>query len=225
MTVPERLSALRTLMKERGITAYIVPSSDFHGSEYVGEYFKERRFMSGFTGSAGTLLVLAESAHLWTDGRYFLQAALQLENSGIALMKMKEPGVPTLTEFLADRLAENSVVGFDGRVISASFAEELRKALAKKNIRFAGGEDLVDAVWTERPSMSAEKVWALSAEYAGSRLEKMDRVRTCLEKNDCALLLVTAPEEIAWLLGLRGGDVECTPVFLSYMIISREMII
>ena len=222
MTVPERLAALRALMAEREMAAYIIPSDDFHGSEYVGEFFKAREFMSGFTGSAGTLAVLPESAHLWTDGRYFLQAASQLENSGIELMKTGEPGVPMLADFLADKLGENSVIGFDGRVISASFADELSTSLKKKNISFSAGEDLVGAVWVDRPSLSMEKVWALSEKYAGSRIEKIERVRKSMEENDCDLLLVTAPEEIAWLLGLRGNDVECTPVFLSYMLISGE---
>ena len=222
MTVPEKLSALRALMKERKMAAYIIPSDDFHGSEYVGEYFKARAFLSGFTGSAGTLLVMPESAFLWTDGRYFLQAASQLENSGIELMKSGEPGVPTLSEFLADTLAENSVVGFDGRVVSSAFADQLASSLKKKNVAFSAGEDLVDAVWEGRPALSAEKVWALSEKYAGSRIEKMERVRKSISENGSDLLVVTAPEEIAWLLGLRGNDVECTPVFLSYMLISKD---
>ena len=222
MTVPEKLSALRTLMGERKITAYIIPSDDFHGSEYVGDFFKARAYMSGFTGSAGTLVVLPESAHLWTDGRYFLQAALQLEGSGIELMKIGEPGVPSVNDFLADRLEENSKIGFDGRVISAAFADGLKASLQKKHIAFSAGEDLVDTVWAERPAISAEKAWALRDEYAGSRKEKIEKVRESMEKNDCALLLAAAPEQIAWLLGLRGNDVECTPVFLSYMLISRE---
>ena len=222
MTVPERLAALRALMEERKMAAYIIPSDDFHGSEYVGEYFKARKFMSGFTGSAGTLAVLPDRALLWTDGRYFLQAASQLENSGIELMKSGEPGVPMLNEFLADTLAENSIVGFDGRVVSSAFAEKLKKSLAKKNIAFSAGEDLVDAVWEGRPALSAEKVWALSEEYAGCRKEKIEKVRKSMAENASDLLLVTAPEEIAWLLGLRGNDVECTPVFLSYMLISED---
>ena len=222
MTVPERLSALRALMGERKISAYIIPSDDFHGSEYVGGYFKARAYMSGFTGSAGTLVVLPDSAFLWTDGRYFLQAAMQLEGSGIELMKIGEPGVPSVNDFLADRLEDNSKVGFDGRVISASFADMLEKALKKKNAVFHTGEDLVGMIWTDRPALSAEKVWALDERYALSRGEKIERVRKSMEKEDCELLLVTSPEQTAWLLGLRGNDVECTPVFLSYMLISRE---
>lgn len=222
MTVPERLSALRTLMKKRGISAYMIPSEDFHGSEYVGGYFKAREFMSGFTGSAGTLLVMAERAFLWTDGRYFLQAAEQLEGTGIGLMKMGEPGVPTLTEFLAQELPENSRLGFDGRVVSAALSEKIARVLREKNVVISADEDLVDAVWAGRPSLPAEKVWTLDKKYAGSTREKLERVRAALKKEKCDILLVSAPEEAAWLLGLRGSDVECTPVFLSFMLISAD---
>lgn len=220
MTVPEKLTALRALMSERGIAAYIIPSDDFHGSEYVGEYFKAREYMSGFTGSAGTLVVTDKGAYLWTDGRYFLQAAQQLENSGVELMKMSEPGVPTIFEFLKEKLGENSCLGFDGRVVSTAFADRLKLAL--KNVSFSSDEDLVDMIWKDRPAISAEKVWALSGKYAGSRREKLERVRRSIADKNCDMLLVTAPEETAWLLGLRGNDVECTPVFLSYMLISAD---
>lgn len=222
MTVPERLSALREHMRERGISAYIIPSEDFHGSEYVGDYFKAREYMSGFTGSAGTLVVLLEEAFLWTDGRYFLQAEAQLENTGIQLMKMGETGVPSITDFLARELAENALLGFDGRVVSAALADKFACAFKNKNIKFHAGEDLVDAVWKTRPAVSAEKVWALDKAYAGNCGEKLERVRQALKKECCDMLLVTAPEETAWLLGLRGNDVKFTPVFLSFMLISAD---
>jgi len=220
MTVSEKLAALRALMEKRKIAAYIIPSDDFHGSEYVGDYFKAREFMSGFTGSAGTLVVTGEGAYLWTDGRYFIQAAEQLENSGVELMKMGEPGVPTITEFLKEKLEDDSCLGFDGRVVSTAFADKLKNSL--NNVSFRTDEDLVDMVWKYRPAISAEKVWALSEKYAGSRSEKLERVRRSISEKNCDILLVTAPEEIAWLLGLRGNDVECTPVFLSYMLISAD---
>ena len=207
-------------MSDRDLSAYIIPSEDFHGSEYVGEYFKTREFMSGFTGSAGTLLVMHDCAFLWTDGRYFLQAAEQLYNSGIKLMKAGETGVPTITDFLASNLAYNSKLGFDGRVINSALADKFAAALKNKNIKFCADEDLVDEIWKERPEISSEKVWELNGKYAGNRREKLERVRSALKKENCDLLLVAAPEEIAWLLGLRGSDVACTPVFLSFMLIS-----
>ncbi len=222
MNVSEKLSALRRLMDERGLAAYIVPSEDFHGGEYVGEYFKAREFMSGFTGSAGTLLVMRAGAYLWTDGRYFLQAAEQLEDSGITLMKAGEAGVPTITGFLMSNLEENSKLGFDGRVVNSALADKFSASLKNKNIKFCSDVDLVGKIWKDRPALSAEKVWELDKKYAGSRREKLDRVRAALKKENCDLLLVASPEEIAWLLGLRGNDVACTPVFLSFMLISAE---
>ena len=222
MNVSEKLSALRHLLDERGLSAYIIPSEDFHGCEYVGEYFKAREFMSGFTGSAGTLVVMSDSAFLWTDGRYFLQAAEQLKDSGITLMRAGEAGVPTITGFLMSNLADNSTLGFDGRVVNSALTDKFAAALKNKNIGFCADEDLVGKIWKDRPALSAEKVWELDKKYAGSRREKLERVRAALKKENCDLLLVVSPEEIAWLLGLRGNDVACTPVFLSFMLISAE---
>ena len=222
MEINEKLSILRREMSERGLSAYIIPSSDFHGSEYVGEYFKAREFMSGFTGSAGTLVVTPEFAGLWTDGRYFLQAAAELAGSGIELMKLEEAGVPEIEEYLADKLPERAVIGFDGRTVSCQFAEKLRKKTAKKKITFAVTEDLVDIIWTNRPPLSAETVWELAEGLADSRKDKLQRVREKLDEENCGLLLISCLEEIAWLTNLRGGDVESTPVFLSYMLLSQN---
>ena len=135
MTVKERIEQLRELMRKNGIDAYVVPTSDFHQSEYVGEYFKSREFISGFNGSAGTVIVTKDFAGLWTDGRYFIQAEKQLEGTGIELMKMGVEGFPTTTEFLVAILPEGSVLGFDGRVISANEGNELTAVLAEKNVK------------------------------------------------------------------------------------------
>lgn len=219
MTVPEKLSALRNLMSERGIAAYAVMSADFHGSEYVGAYFMTRSYMSGFTGSAGTLLVTADSAYLWTDGRYFLQAASQLEGTGIELMKIGEKDVPTIQEFLADKLPDGSVFGFDGRTVGRSFIDNLEKKLKEKHktLTYHVNEDLIDPIWKDRPPMSQKPVWELDVSYTGlSAGEKLSKVR---EKLDGGVLILTALDEIAWLLNLRGDDVMHTPVFLSYMLV------
>ncbi len=136
-SVPARLAALRSMMKEKGITAYLIPTDDFHGSEYVGEYFKCRHFISGFTGSAGTVVVTADAAGLWTDGRYFIQAAQELSGSGITLYKEGEPGVPKIEAFLAEEMPEGSVLGFDGRTIAYTKAERLREALLAKRLLFS----------------------------------------------------------------------------------------
>lgn len=226
MNVRERLEALRGQMKKEGIDAYLVPDGDFHGSEYVGNYFKARTFMSGFTGSAGTLLVLKDRALLWTDGRYFLQAEAQLSESNIELMRAGCPGVPAIPEFLAEELPEGSCIGFDGRTVSSSSIARI-KAEAEENSRkiflFNGGLDLAGAVWKERPSMPKAPVWELDAARAGfSREEKLFRLREKMRKERADYLLLTTLDEIGWLLNLRGGDVAYTPVFLAYMMVSMD---
>lgn len=221
--ISQRLQALREEMARRGLAAYIVPTEDFHGSEYVGAYFKAREYLSGFTGSAGTLLILRESAALWTDGRYFLQAEDQLSGSGIDLMKSGEPGVPTLTEYLAKTLDREARVGFDGRVVTGAFVEELKQKTAKKQLTFRGKEDLAGLVWKERPPLSAEPVWELPAAYAGlTREEKLDKVREKMEEEGADAFLVTDLTESAWLLNLRGGDVKNTPVFLAFLLLTKK---
>lgn len=219
--ITERLARLRREMAQRGMDGYVVVTDDFHGSEYVGDYFKARAYLSGFTGSAGTLVVLPDRAALWTDGRYFLQAAEQLTGSTIELMRMGQPGVPAIGAFLAQYLSEGGVLGFDGRTVSSSFAGTLEKALEAKHIRFAGGEDLVDAVWPDRPALSDRPVWELTG-CGLSREEKLAKLREKMAVEDAAYLLLTSLTEIAWALNLRGGDVACTPVFLSFLLIGRE---
>ena len=219
--ITERLARLRREMAQRGMDGYVVVTDDFHGSEYVGDYFKARAYLSGFTGSAGTLVVLQDRAALWTDGRYFLQAAEQLTGSTIELMRMGQPGVPAIGAFLAQHLPEGGVLGFDGRTVSSSFAGTLEKALEAKHIRFAGGEDLVDAVWPDRPALSDRPVWELTG-CGLSREEKLAKLREKMAAEDAAYLLLTSLTEIAWALNLRGGDVACTPVFLSFLLIGRE---
>lgn len=219
--ITERLARLRREMAQRGMDGYVVVTDDFHGSEYVGDFFKARAYLSGFTGSAGTLVVLPDRAALWTDGRYFLQAAEQLTGSTIELMRMGQPGVPAIGAFLAQHLPEGGVLGFDGRTVSSSFAGTLEKALEAKHIRFAGGEDLVDAVWPDRPALSDRPVWELTG-CGLSREEKLAKLREKMAAADAAYLLLTSLTEIAWALNLRGGDVACTPVFLSFLLIGRE---
>lgn len=221
MVITERLAQLRREMAGHGMDGYVVVTDDFHGSEYVGDFFKARAYLSGFTGSAGTLVVLPEQAALWTDGRYFLQAAEQLTGSTIDLMRMGQPGVPTIGAFLAEHLPEGGVLGFDGRTVSSSFAHTLETALAEKHIRFHGSEDLVDAVWPDRPALSDRPVWELTG-CGMSREEKLAKLREKMAAQNAAYLLLTSLTEIAWALNLRGGDVACTPVFLSFLLIGRE---
>ena len=223
MKTSEKLTLLRAEMKKRGISAYVVVTDDFHASEYVGTHFKAREFLSGFTGSAGTLVVLPDSAALWTDGRYFLQAAQQLDGSGIELMRMGEPGVPEIADFLRDHVEENGFIGFDSRTVSNAFARTIGEKTREKHIRFAGGEDLVDLVWADRPALSCEPVWTLDVKYTGlTRREKLAMVRGKMEELGADVFVIPALDEVAWLLNLRGGDVLYTPVFLSYLLLGRD---
>ena len=213
----EQLVNLRRAMAAHGIDFYMVPTDDFHGSEYVGEHFKCRSFVSGFTGSAGTLLVGADWAGQWADGRYFLQAAEQLEGSGIELMKMGEPGVPAITEYLEKNLKAGMTFGFDGRVVSARLAAHLRRIAEKNGAMVACTDDLVGEIWTDRPALSAAPVMELSAELVGkSRAEKIIDVRAALAKEGADAVVIASLMDVCWLMNLRGGDVACTPVVLSF---------
>ena len=178
-----KLEKLRSLMNAEGINYYVIPTDDFHGSEYVGDYFQARAYLSGFTGSAGTLLVGKEFAGLWTDGRYFLQDAGQLEGTGIDLMKIGEEGVPSLIEYLKEHLSAEKTLGFDGRCVSASFVKELKEALGNVEIRIAYEKDLVGEMWEDRPALSKKPVWFLEEESCGvSRKEKIALVREEMKK-------------------------------------------
>lgn len=223
MSIKERLHTLRELMYKKNIQAYIVVTDDFHSSEYVGGYFKVREYLSGFTGSAGTLVVLKDKAALWTDGRYFIQAEEQLKGSSIELMKSGQPNVPEITEYLYNNLNKGDTIGFDGRTVNNAFACKLIEALRDKSITLSYQVDLADTIWTDRPSLSREPVWELDVKYTGlSRKEKLDSIREKMAETGSDILLLTALDEIAWLLNLRGNDVACTPVFLAYMIIEKS---
>ena len=215
-----RIENLQNLMRKRGISAYIIPTEDFHGSEYVNAYFKLREYISGFSGSAGTLLVTLDGAYLWTDGRYFIQAARELDGSGITLMKSGESNVPEITKFLQDFLSENSVLGFDGRVLSADFVLRLQKSLP--NVKFKSGEDLGDLIWENRPPLSAQPVYELSERVCGlSRKEKLSQIHAKISERKADHLVTSALDEIAWTLNLRGSDVDFNPVFLAFMIVGQ----
>ena len=214
------LELLRVKMKETGVDACLIPTSDFHGSEYVGDYFKCREYISGFTGSAGTLVVTLDEAGLWTDGRYFLQAAKQLSGSGITLMRERQPGVPSIEEYLKTTLKKGETLGFDGRCIMAEYADTLITQLNALGVAVRTDIDLPGAVWEKRPPLSAQAVWPLPVEYAGESSEsKIKRVREFLSEKKAQYLLLTSLEDIAWLLNIRGNDIHCCPVVLSYLML------
>ena len=220
MTVTERITALRKQMKEKGIDAYLVPTDDFHGSEYVGDYFKCRKYITGFTGSAGTAVIMQDMAGLWTDGRYFIQAAQQLEGTPVTLFKMGEPDVPTIHKFLEENLKEGMCLGFDGRTVSAEEAETLERILQKKQVHFSVNEDLIGNIWNDRPALSCEPVMELSEKWAGrSRADKIREIRSKLKEKGADLFILTSLDDIAWLLNIRGNDIHCCPVVLSYLVL------
>lgn len=223
MDAAEKIARLRGLMEERGLFAYIVGSEDCHGSEYVGEHFRVREYLSGFTGSAGTLVVTADDARLWTDGRYFIQAERQLAGSGIVLMRQGEKGVPTIEEFLLDNAPSGAVCGFDGKCVSIRRAERMKRILARGGIVVDYEVDLTDEVWEDRPPLSATKVFSLPDEVCGkSRAEKLAEIRSVMSRNRADAFFVPTLDEIAWTLNLRGGDIEYCPLFLAFMLILSD---
>ena len=222
-TIRSRLSLLRAKMKENGIDYYLIPTSDYHNSEYVADFFRVREFFSGFTGSNGTLLVGQNKAGLWTDGRYFVQAANQLEGSGITLYKMMVEGVPTILEFLAAEMNENEVLGFDGMTLAAEIGVEFAAGLMSKNVKFKYGLDLADSVWEERPELPANKLFILSNELAGkSYKEKLEDVKEKMRVYGTDSFFISKLDDIMWLTNLRGRDVECNPVALSHMLVTTD---
>lgn len=220
--IAERLSRLRALMQQKGVGAYYVPTADFHLSEYVNPYFKSRQYLTGFTGSAGTLVVTMDEAALWVDGRYFIQAEEQLSGTPVKLMKMGEEGVPSVLEYLS-KLPEGTVIGLDGRTISAAMALRMEKTLSTRNITLEPDMDLVGDIWPDRPPLPNAPVYVLGVDSVGvSAADKIADIRRVLVEKDADAHVLCTLDDIAWLFNLRGGDVECNPVFLSYAIIERD---
>ena len=223
MTVAERLSALRKCMQDKHIDIYIVPTADFHQSEYVGEHFKARAYITGFTGSAGTAVITLHDAKLWTDGRYFLQAAKELEGTGVTLMKMFEPGVPTIEEYLEAELKSGQTLSFDGRVVSVGEGDAYASIAKKNGAKIDYQEDLIDVIWTDRPPLSEKPVWFLEEKYSGeSSKSKLSRIRKEMEDAGCDTHIVSTLDDICWTLNIRGNDIDFFPLVLSYAIIKKD---
>lgn len=221
--IRERIQHLRALMAENQMDAYIIPTADFHESEYVGDFFKARIYMSGFTGSAGTMVVTLTEAGLWTDGRYFIQAARQLVDTGITLYKMGEEGVPSIEEFLSEHLPLNGTLGFDGRIVNARFGLNLAQKLTIKNIKIIYDKDLVDSVWTDRPALPKAPAFMLEEKYSGkSTADKLLAVRNEMNKSGSTVHIITTLDDIAWLFNIRGNDIAYNPVVLAYAVITLE---
>lgn len=219
----ERVNKLQNCMRQQGIDFYLIPSSDYHNSEYVGDFFKVREFYSGFTGSNGTLLLTQKEAFLWTDGRYFVQAENELQGSEILLMKMGEPGVPRIAEYIKNHAVENAILGFDGRVINAAYAKDVEEYCKCKNLHLLDTNDLAGSLWDDRPAISKEQLYVLGTEYAGESVsEKLQRMKAFLKEEHLDYIFLSKLDEIMWLFNLRGNDVECNPVAMSYAYISEQ---
>ncbi len=224
--VPRRLEALRKAMKEKGLQAYVIYSSDPHGSEYVNDYWRCRSWISGFTGSAGTVVVTLEKAGLWTDGRYFIQAAGELEGSGIKLFKEGIPGVPGYLEWLAAELPRGSAVGLDGRTLSLKEWESMMESFTSAGIRLEGGVDLISPLWLDRPQPSRALVWEQEKESCGqSRQDKIAALRALLKEQGCDATMISSLDDIAWILNLRGGDVLYNPVVESFFYLGENSLV
>jgi len=218
----DKLGALRSLMKVHDIDAYIVPSGDDHKSGYVADYWGARKWLSGFTGSAGLVVVTPTEAGLWTDGRYFIQAEEQLSGTNIDLYKMGEPGVPSYIDFLLKKLPEGGKVGFDGRSMAIGEFNALKEKLDTKNITYVYSKDLVGEIWASRPPMPSAPAFEHLPEFAGvSAAEKLRKVREKMKESNVSTYFVTGLDEIVWLLNIRGNDVANMPLVYSYLLITE----
>lgn len=219
----DRVTALRKMMKENGVAYYYITTADYHASEYADDYFKEREFMSGFTGSNGNLLIGADMAGLWTDGRYFIQAEKELEGSGIELFRMAEEGVPTTLEYLEQNMKEGEVLAFDGRTVATRLGQQMEEMAAKKQGKVLYQVDYVDALWTDRPARKCNEAFVLDEKICGKTVaEKLDMVREAMAKDKCQNLVLSKMDDIMWLFNIRGGDVACNPVALSYAVVTKD---
>ncbi|MBR4039236.1 MAG: aminopeptidase P family protein [Clostridia bacterium] len=223
MQIIDRLKAFRARMEEENMAAVIVPTADSHASEYLADYFKTRQWLSGFTGSAGTLVVGREEAALFTDGRYFIQAEKQLAGTGIALMRMGVEGVPSVEEYVAGIAKPGESCGVDFSVISSHFAADTSDTLASRDIALRDTGDWFTELWTDRPAMPEDPVYLLEEKYTGMGVSaKLRRIREAMEKAGADMHLTNVLDEIAWMLNVRGNDVHCTPVVMSYLLVGKE---
>ena len=223
MTVKERIFKLQELMKESNIDIYVVPTDDFHHSENVADYFKARAYMTGFTGSAGVAVFTQESAGLWTDARYFIQAGLELADSGVQLHKMGESGVLTVLEYMKQELKDGGTLGFDGRTIGVKDGLEFKEIVEKKGGRVVMDIDLVDRIWEDRLGLSTAPVFSLEEKYTGKSVaKKLEEVRAHMDKVGASVFLLTTLDDICWLLNVRGKDIPFVPFVLSYLAIRKD---
>lgn len=223
--IDQRIAALRAIMEREDIAAFIIPSTDPHLSEYVAPHWESRKWISGFTGSAGTVVITRHEAGLWTDSRYFLQAAQQLEGTEIVLYKEMLPETPSIPDFLTQHLKESDAVGIDGKMFAATQVVQLKSELGKAGISIKAIPDPMTELWTDRPAIPNNPAFVYDICYAGvSCKEKIETIRTSIQKIGAEYILLSALDEIAWTLNIRGNDVHCNPVVISYLLIGRDSV-
>ncbi len=221
--IDQRIEALRAQMKTHQLAAYIIPSSDPHQSEYVAPHWQARRWISGFTGSAGLVIITDQHAGLWTDSRYFIQAEQELQDSQMVLHKQKVPHAPPILPWLRDHLPTGARVGCDGHLMSTRQIERLQNGLAQKDIILDYQLDLLDAIWDDRPELPTDQIFDLPVTFTGkSREEKLAEIRAVMQEKDVDYHLVTTLDDIAWILNIRGSDIECNPVSIAYLLIGQQ---
>ncbi len=223
MTVNEKIAKIRSLMAQNHIAACIVPSADPHISEYVSNHWKTRAFVSGFSGSAGTFVITEKESGLWTDGRYYVQAAAELAPSEAVLFKAGEPGTPKVNDYLLENLPEGATVGFNGTLFTASAVKEMQKVFDKKSIKINTNVDYANDIWEDRPAETLTPVFYLEEKYSGrSAAEKLAQVRAKLKEEDAQALIVSKLDDIAWLYNVRANDVVGNPVVIAYAFVSQD---
>lgn len=223
MQIVDRLRAFRARMDEENMAVVIVPTADSHASEYLADHFKTRQWLSGFTGSAGTLVVGREEAALFTDGRYFIQAERQIAGTGITLMRSGTAGVPTVEQYVCSLAKAGESCGVDFSVISSHFAADMSDMLAGREIALRDTGDWFETLWTDRPAMPTDPVYLLEEKYTGMSVSaKLAAIREVMAKAGADMHVVNVLDDIAWTLNVRGSDVHCTPVVMSYLLIGRE---
>lgn len=222
MEVTTKLQKLRQRMKEKNIDVYMIPTSDFHETEYVGDHFKAREYMSGFQGSAGTLVVCQDCAALWSDGRYFIQAQEQLKGSTITFMREGEEGVPSIVQYIYEHVQEEGTFGFDGRVMNTKMVKAIQENLKHRHVKLAYEEDLVGMIWDDRPALPSQQGFFLEEKYSGrSTSDKIESICHIMEKKKATHHIITSLDDIAWILNMRGYDIQHFPILLSYLIITQ----
>ncbi len=221
----ELIELFRNKMENEGYKAYIIPTSDYHNSEYISDYFKSRQFLSNFTGSQGTLLITKDDAYLWVDGRYFIQAEKQINDKMIKLMKIGTPNTPSIEDFLNSYLENDDVLGFDGKVMNTNLVRSIINTV-KADITIKDDQDLINSIWPDRPSLPFSLIYLLDKLFSGKECkDKIGELRNIISNENADLFVLSSLEDIAWLLNLRGNDIVHTPVFLSYLVLSQNELI